>query len=328
MDGGGRLFEPLTAGSSGGAVAHAGHFAYPGERRTSLFARLPLFGRSRHPRRRSLAAKIDRRLPRFLGTSLAVGFFAAVIGTGLSAGGHLDEMIARNGAPHHALAKLVGLGIDRVTISGLVQLRASEVLGAAYVSPRVSLAFLDAAESRAGLEALPLVKSASVRKLFPNELVIAIVERQPHALWQRGGELSVIAADGEVIDTFDGDPRYAALPLVVGETANKRTQDYLRLLEAAGPLKDRIRAGTLVSDRRWTLKLDNGLDIRLPEIDPQAALGRLVALERDQKLLEKDIIAVDLRMPDRVVVRLTEEAAAARAEAIKKKPTRGKGVDT
>ena len=50
--------------------------------------------------------------------------------------------------------------------------------------------------------------------------------------------------------------------------------------------------------------------------------------ERDQRILQKDVIAIDLRMADRVVVRLTEEAMAARLEGLKKKPLRGKGVDT
>ena len=124
------------------------------------------------------------------------------------------------------------------------------------------------------------------------------------------------------------EPRFADLPLVVGEQANLRTKEYLALIEAAGPLKSRIRAGTLVSGRRWTLKMDNGMDVRLPEHGAKDALARLVKLEREQGILEKDVIAIDLRMPDRVVVRLTEEAAAARAEALKKKPMRGKGVDT
>ena len=115
---------------------------------------------------------------------------------------------------------------------------------------------------------------------------------------------------------------------MVGERANLRNKDYLALLDAAGPLKGRIRAGTLVSGRRWTLKMDNGMDVRLPELGAADALARLVRLERDQKILEKDVLAVDLRMPDRVVVRLTEEAASARAEALKKKPMRGKGIDT
>jgi cell division protein FtsQ len=74
--------------------------------------------------------------------------------------------------------------------------------------------------------------------------------------------------------------------------------------------------------------MDNGMDVRLPEQGAADALARLVKLEREQKILEKDVLAIDLRMADRVVVRLTEEAALARAEALKKKPMRGKGVDT
>ena len=74
--------------------------------------------------------------------------------------------------------------------------------------------------------------------------------------------------------------------------------------------------------------MDNGMDVRLPELGNGQALARLVKLEREQKILEKDVLAVDLRMPDRIVVRLTEEAAAARMDALKKKPMRGKGVDT
>ncbi len=83
-----------------------------------------------------------------------------------------------------------------------------------------------------------------------------------------------------------------------------------------------------MAGRRWTLKVDNGIDVRLPEQGASAALARLARLEREHKLLDRDVIAIDLRMADRVVVRLTEEAAASRAEAMKKKPTRGKGVDT
>ena len=67
--------------------------------------------------------------------------------------------------------------------------------------------------------------------------------------------------------------RFAYLPLVVGEQANLHTRDYLALLEAAGPLKSRIRAGTLVSGRRWTLKMDNGIDVRLPEHGAKDALA-------------------------------------------------------
>jgi cell division protein FtsQ len=321
MDGGGRFLQPVTAPAAGHAVARVS-FPPPASRS----AHLP-FRFLRLKRRRSVAVPLEHRLPRFLGTGLALGFFAAVTFVGLSEGGHLDEVYKTYGEPHHAAARLLGLGLERVTISGLSQLRETDVLAAAGLNPNVSLPFLSATAIREQLERVPLVKSASVRKLYPHELVLTLTEREPHALWQRNGELFITAADGTVIDLMQ-DSALADLPLVVGEQANSRTKEYLALLEAAGPLKSRIRAGTLVAGRRWTLKMENGIDVRLPEEDPLEAVARLVKLEREQKILEKDVLAIDLRMPDRVVVRLTEEAAGARAEAIKKKPARGKGVDT
>lgn len=326
MDGGGRYLQPMTAYPVGGAAARAGTF----ESRRSASSRYGIFKTfrsSKSVRRRSVSIPLERRVPRYLGTGLALGFFGAMTFAGLLQGGHLDDLVRTHGEPHHALATMLGLGLEKITISGISQIREKEVLAAGGLDHRVSLAFLDVNDLRERLERVPMIKSASVRKLYPNELVITLTEREPHAIWQRDGELFVIAADGTVIDLMQ-DERFVHLPFVVGEQANTRSKEYLELLEAAGPLKNRIRAGTLVAGRRWTLKMDNGMDVRLPELGAADALARLAKLEREQKILEKDVLAIDLRMPDRVVVRLTEEAASARAEALKKKPMRGKGVDT
>jgi cell division protein FtsQ len=323
MDGGGRYLQPMTAYPAGVTVARAAS----GGRRPAPSRIGRIFGTSGSVRRRSAGVPIEQRLPRFLGSGLTLAFFSAVIGYGLWQGGHIDGFIRAHGEPHHALARAVGLSLDQVTISGISQIGENEVLAAAGLDVKVSLAFLDVNDLRERLERVPMIKSATVRKLYPNELVITLTEREAHAIWQNNGELFVIASDGTVIDLMQ-DERYLDLPFVVGEGANARSKDYLALLEAAGPLKGRIRAGTLVAGRRWTLKMDNGMDVRLPESGAADALARLVRLEHEQKILEKDVLAVDLRMADRVVVRLTEEAALARAEALKKKPMRGKGVDT
>ncbi|WP_210484959.1 cell division protein FtsQ/DivIB [Microvirga antarctica] len=326
MDGGGRYLQPMTAYSAAAAGARVHSF----DNRQRLASKLPfgkLFGSSRSVRRRSSGIPLARRIPRHLGTGLTLGFFAVVTTIGLFQGGHLNEFIRTHGEPHHAVARLVGLGLEQVTISGLSQMRENEVLAAAGLDWRVSLPFLDVNAVRERLERVPLISSASVRKLYPNELVIGLTEREPHALWQLNGELFIIASDGTVIDLMQ-DERFIGLPLVVGDRANLRNNDYLGLLESAGALKSRIRAGTLVSGRRWNLKMENGMDVLLPERGAADALTRLAKLEREQKILEKDVLAIDLRIADRVVVRLTEEAAAARAEAMKQKKMRGKGVDT
>ncbi len=326
MDGGGRYLQPMTAYRADAAVARAAAFE-PRRSSSSRFTFLKPFRSSRGVRRRSAGVPLERRLPRFLGTGLALGFFGTVIFTGLLQGGHLDDFVGTYGEPHHALARAVGLGLDQVTISGITQVRENEVLAAGGLHDKLSLAFIDVNEVRERLERVPMIKTAAVRKLYPNELVITLTEREPHAIWQNKGELFVVASDGTVIDLMQ-DEGLVNLPLVVGEGANLRNKDYMALLQAAGPLKDRIRAGMLVSGRRWNLKMDNGMDVRLPELGAADAVARLVKLEREQKILEKDVLAIDLRMPDRIVVRLTEEAASARAESLKKKPMRGKGVDT
>ena len=177
---------------------------------------------------------------------------------------------------------------------------------------------------RERLERVPMIKSATVRKLYPNELVVTLTEREAHAIWQLNGELFVIAADGTVIDLMQ-DERYLDLPLVVGEGANTPHQGLPRAARGRRAAEERVRAGTLVAGRRWTLKMDNGMDVRLPELGAADALARLVKLEREQKILEKDVLAIDLRMADRVVVRLTEEAALARAEALKKSQCAARG---
>jgi cell division protein FtsQ len=240
---------------------------------------------------------------------------------GFVASGRYDAFVIEQGRPLDVAARLFGFGVKRVTINGISRMYEREVLAAAGIDWRSSVPFLDVNEARDRLLRVPLIAQASIRKIYPNDIAITQVEREPAALWQKDGVISVIAADGTVIDAMRDD-RYATLPLVVGENANAKLPEYLALIAASGPLAERIKAGTYVSGRRWTLKLD-GVDVRLPEEDPAKALARLVRLERDGRLLEKDVIAVDLRMPDRVVVRLTEEAAAARAEAQqqnKKKP--------
>ena len=90
-------------------------------------------------------------------------------------------------------------------------------------------------------------------------------------------------------------------------------------MDAAGDIRDRIKAGILVGERRWTLQMDSGLEVELPETGAVDALGRLATLERQHKLLEKDVISLDLRVPGRITARLSEDAAAQRAEMLAKK---------
>lgn len=244
-----------------------------------------------------------------------MSLLGAVAAYGIVKGGHYADFVADHGQPSELLAKAFGFSIKAVTISGERELKEQDLLATAGIGPRNSLLFLDAAKIRERLQQLPLVKEATVTKLYPDRLLIEIEERQPFALWQCDGEVHIVAADGVPVAAMH-DQRFIHLPLVVGAGANEKLQQYLALLDAAGDLKERIVAGVLVAKRRWTLKTTNGIDILLPETEPDAALARLAELQRTAHILDKDVISLDLREPGRLVARLTEEAAAERAEAL------------
>jgi cell division protein FtsQ len=165
------------------------------------------------------------------------------------------------------------------------------------------------------------VKSARVLKFYPDRLVIAIEERVPAALWQRDGKIAVVSADGTVIDELS-DERFLGLPFVVGDGAGKRLPQYVAIRADMGDLASRVKAGIFVAGRRWSLVMTNGVEVKLPERDPGAAIGVLIRLQREARILDKDILSIDLRLPDRVAVRLTEEGADLRAAAL----THGKPV--
>jgi cell division protein FtsQ len=216
--------------------------------------------------------------------------------------------------------------IATVSLSGQRQVGREEIFRAAGVTDHSSLLFLDVAQARAKLEAMPWIAEAQVRKLYPDRLQITIAEREPFALWQSQGKVSVIAADGTVLAAAV-EPRLATLPFVVGNGAAAKARGFLAVLDQFPAIRDQVRASILVADRRWNLRLKNGIDVRLPDTNIEQALDTLARVDREKGLLTRDIASVDLRLPDRLTVRLSEETARAREEAFKKLNPKKKGGD-
>jgi cell division protein FtsQ len=258
--------------------------------------------------------RLDRPTPHKFDIALTIFVLLSAALLGAERGGQLDGVEAQVSRAGDWLARSVNLGVTVVTVSGATHMSESRILAIAGIDASRSLPFFDVAQAKARLEADPLVKQASVRKLYPNQIVIEIVERTPYAVWQKDGDVSAIAADGAPIDEVS-DSRYADLPFVVGEGANGRVREYVGLLDAMDELKPRVEAGVLVGQRRWNLRLKSGVDLKLPDDNPQAAIAELLTLQRQSRILEKDAMALDFRVPGRVFVRLTDDAAAAWAEA-------------
>jgi cell division protein FtsQ len=308
MDDRGRLAQSVTRPSrprSRPAAASRGWFSRASRRLTLPLAHL--------------------HLPRFAGISLFLSFVLAAGVYGAVRGGHIAEIAAAIKDTADSAANAAGMRIATVSLSGQRQVSREEIFAAAGVTDHSSLLFLDVGDARARLEAIPWVAEATVRKFYPDRLQITITEREPFALWQINGKVQVIAADGTVLSNRI-EPRLASLPFVVGPGAALAARDFLAVLDAYPAIRDQVRASILVAERRWNLRLKSGLDVRLPDANVEAALDTLARLDREKALLTRDITAVDLRLSDRVTVRVSDAVAQAREEAIKK-ATKKKGGD-
>ncbi len=261
---------------------------------------------------RRLVQSIDQHLAHvrpMTGTWVAVSLLAGSIGYGMAIGGQYKPFF-------DSLSSAFGFGIEAIEINGLNEASSEEIADRIDVGLHTSLLMLNAENARARVAEIPWVADVEVKKVYPNKLVVNLVERHAYALWQEDGQLKVVDQTGTVMTTIL-EPRHAQLPLVVGTGANKHVKEAVALLDSAPSLKDRIKAAQFVAERRWNLVTQEGVEIRLPEENPQAALAKLVELQRTKQLLDRDILAVDMRSSERMLVKLSDAAADQRRELMK-----------
>ncbi|KYK49364.1 cell division protein FtsQ [Bradyrhizobium liaoningense] len=271
-----------------------------------------------------VVALVERYLPHRVGLGMTVLLLIGSCGFGIVKGGHLQDFVTAVSDARNALANSAGFRITSVVINGRKQLTQDEILAIGGISGRSSLLFLDAEAVRDKLKANPWIADATVLKLYPGQLMIELTERKAFALWQEAGRLSVIADDGAVLEPYVSR-RFLSLPLVVGKGADTQARDFLALLARYPQVNSVTKAAIFVGERRWNLRLKDGLDIRLPEQDVGNALAMLSKLDKDDRLFSRDIVAVDMRLPDRLVVQLSEDAAKAREDQFKDKKKKKAG---
>ncbi|MGQ9365415.1 cell division protein FtsQ/DivIB [Azospirillum sp. ST 5-10] len=221
-----------------------------------------------------------------------------------------------------AMTADAGFALSDVLVEGREETEPEAVLAALGVQRGEAILAIDLDAAKARLEALPWVAAATVERRLPDILFVRLAERHPMAIWQHDRRFTVIDRDGRPLaDATEmasrGNKRIETLPHVVGADAPAQVPGLLAALESVPALHRRVTAATWVGDRRWDLKLDNGVLVKLPEEAMETALHQLAELDASHRLLARDIVAIDLRMPDRMV--LQTPTAAVPEDGRKKK---------
>lgn len=162
-------------------------------------------------------------------------------------------------------------------------------------------------EVKERLESIPGVREAQVERVLPNALHIHIVERRPVAIWQHDGQLNLIDDKGVVMSEAAAN-QHPNLLLVVGDDAPEHAVELMRVLGTEKDLFHQVKAAIRVGNRRWNIRFLNGVEVKLPEHDIAAAWGRLSGMQQAQKVLERNVVAIDLRLSDRVYFKLPVSA--------------------
>jgi cell division protein FtsQ len=246
---------------------------------------------------------------------LCVLFLATAVAYGAWIGGQTSKIIGlfTGGVEHLAVA--AGFGVKRVTVEGQLHATDDDITAALQAGPNTILLGFDTDAAKARLEAVPWIRHAQVMRFLPSTLQVAIEERAPYAVWQKDGQTYVVDDEGVVLTRALRDA-YPGLPLVVGEGAGKSASQLFAVLVRYQDLKEKMLGAIKVGDRRWSLKLKSGVEVMLPDDNIDEALASLTKLEQEQRVLERDIAAIDLRLLDRITVRLHETASAAPADGV------------
>lgn len=255
----------------------------------------------RRPTRRPKRTFMTWRRARIGGMLFAATGFVGGIAW-LSVDGWFNRQADAATRGFYAVSVDAGLGVDDVLVEGRDRTEAARILETLGVERGFPILAFDPEAAKVKLEALPWIKSASVERRFPRDVYVRIVERQPLALWQHNGNVAVIDQSGDLIPNVEPEG-FAGLPLVVGADAPEHTAALLDVVSSEPRLHELVTAAVRVSGRRWNLRLQGGIDVQLPETDAAGAWAQLARIEREQGVLERDVVVIDLRLPDRLVVR-------------------------
>ena len=200
-------------------------------------------------------------------------------------------------------SKMTGLVVKEVIVEGRAKTNKTDLLAALQISEGDSILTINIHKIRERINKLPWIKTVRVERHFPNKISLSLLERVPLARWQKNRQLSLIDMQGDIIPRVDL-ARFLHLPIIIGENAPKLARQILKILSKEPHLFRRVRSVTLVSDRRWDVRLDNQIDVHLPEKNPQKAWAHLATVEHGQSILGSEVQGIDMRLENQLIIKL------------------------
>ncbi len=236
-----------------------------------------------------------------IGVLVAGGVYAAF------AGGHVSRFGDSIAQGFDAQLQSMGVRVESIVLVGRKNSDIDAIKRAIALEHADSMLNVNTKVIRQRLLELGWVEEATVQRLLPNRINVTIVERKPFAVWQLNGTFRLVDSQGTIISGANAK-LFSHLPLIVGKGANVHAAQLQDALAPYPEIRSRVRAAVRIGERRWNLRLASGVDVRLPEGALDRSLRELSILEAETRLLVRDIRALDLRFPDRLIIQTKDGA--------------------
>lgn len=197
-----------------------------------------------------------------------------------------------------------GFSIQAVYLEGRDRTAMADIEKALALDKGQSIFRVDLDETRKRLETIESVRAAAVERALPHTLYVRIAEREPVAIWQHEGKLVPVDDHGVVMHGIEAAP-YQHLPLITGIGAPEHITELMTVLASEPELSKRFAAAIYTGNRRWNIRLENDIEVKLPEQNPVDAWKALAKLHQEEHILDRSVKAIDLRLGGRLFITTT-----------------------
>lgn len=195
----------------------------------------------------------------------------------------------------------IGFTVNKLTIEGRKHTNNKKISEALQIKYRDPIFSISLERAKTKLESIEWIKYAIVERNLPNNIHISIIEHTPIALGQKDHKLYIIDEEGNIIKE-NNLAEFSTLPIIIGEGAEIYANSLIKTLKENLSLYKRINSIIRISERRWNIRFDNDLEVKLPEDNYKLAWKKVIKMYNNKELFLPANSSIDLRVSNKIYV--------------------------
>jgi len=257
-----------------------------------------------HKKRKIRSKKVARKfrhILKYISLSIKITTLLIIFFFIIKAYFHFEHLITIDNIKNKFYEKSgdLGLKLNDIIIEGNNKTSIKEIKEITNPEIGKPIFLIDITSLKKKIEKLPWVKIAVVDRQLPSTLYIAIIERKPIAIMQKNKSIFLVDDTSNIIKT-DNMSDFLHLPIFVGEDVEEYIPYMLAILRKNANIFPHIEYIIRISERRWNIRLDNKLEIKMPEENFEQTYDLLTSLEYKNILFSGEFSTIDLRIAGKI----------------------------